>query len=412
MKLKTFIVALAALTAVPALAQSQRDREWQGDYKPYPYNFVSLQGGAQTTFTNYDNTKLFMPMGAVSVGRMFTPVIGARLDVSGWRNKGAFRETDQSYYYNAVTYDADLLVNLSNLIWKQRYHCTNLYFIGGLGLNYAWHNGDVNALAATGAVKAPYAWKNRLFHNFRAGVQVEQSLGKNLAVNLEVTANHLGDRFNSKVGAKGDWQVNALVGLSFKFGHKKRCCGNHGSCCKQTTEAMEIVPATPIEPEEVVEYVDSVVEEIVEEIPADTVVVVEEPVIVEEVPAVVEEVPAPKEEPAPVLEDVRQEIFFAKGSSVVSASEMPKVERLAKWMKDHPSAYVTLDGYADAQTGTAAINERLSKQRTAAVQKLLVNKYGISANRLTRTTSHGDRVQPFTNNDSNRVVITYAKETE
>ncbi|MBR1594604.1 MAG: OmpA family protein [Alloprevotella sp.] len=375
MKLKTFIVALAALTAVPALAQSQRDREWQGDYKPYPYNFVSLQGGAQTTFTNYDNTKLFMPMGAVSVGRMFTPVIGARLDVSGWRNKGAFRETDQSYYYNAVTYDADLLVNLSNLIWKQRYHCTNLYFIGGLGLNYAWHNGDVNALAATGAVKAPYAWKNRLFHNFRAGVQVEQSLGKNLAVNLEVTANHLGDRFNSKVGAKGDWQVNALVGLSFKFGQRTRSAA-------PTTSAI--------------------VQDLVEDAGAETAAA---PVVVEEEKPVVE----PEPEPEPVAVTKRENVKLHKVIFYdirMSDNEDPSaiLQQVADFMKQYKDVRVFAVGYADKGTGTPQLNAKYAQKRAQQFKEDLVNRYGVNAESIT-IDSKGDTVQPFDENDKNRCVI-------
>lgn len=45
--------ALALGVSVPAVAQTTEDDGL--DYKPYPHMFVGVQGGAQTTFTNYDN---------------------------------------------------------------------------------------------------------------------------------------------------------------------------------------------------------------------------------------------------------------------------------------------------------------------------------------------------------------------
>ena len=78
-------------------------------------------------------------------------------------------------------------------------------------------------------------------------------------------------------------------------------------------------------------------------------------------------------------------------------------------MKDHPTAKAVLTGYADAGTGNAEINRAISEKRTARVYKVLTEKYGISASRLS-TDYKGDTVQPFKNNDSNRVVIGIAKE--
>ena len=78
-------------------------------------------------------------------------------------------------------------------------------------------------------------------------------------------------------------------------------------------------------------------------------------------------------------------------------------------MKDHPTAKAVLTGYADAGTGNAEINRTISEKRTARVYKVLTEKYGINASRLS-TDYKGDTVQPFKNNDSNRVVIGIAKE--
>ena len=93
---KVFALAVLAVgIAAPAWAQeSNVDGK---DYKPFPHMFVGIQGGAQTTFTNYDNSKLITPITAVSFGGWFTPVVGSRLHVSGLWNKGGFRGAEQDF---------------------------------------------------------------------------------------------------------------------------------------------------------------------------------------------------------------------------------------------------------------------------------------------------------------------------
>ena len=77
-------------------------------------------------------------------------------------------------------------------------------------------------------------------------------------------------------------------------------------------------------------------------------------------------------------------------------------------MKENPKAKATIKGYADAGTGNARINARYAQERAEGVKKLLVEKYGIDASRL-EVSSFGDTVQPFSENDSNRVVIAVAE---
>ena len=63
---------------------------------------------------------------------------------------------------------------------------------------------------------------------------------------------------------------------------------------------------------------------------------------------------------------------------------------------------------ADAGTGNNTINDRLAKQRAQVVTKALVEKYGIAKERIS-TDSKGARVQPFAENNKNRVTIMIAK---
>ena len=163
---------LVATTAHTAFAQNCCSQK-----KDYPYAFVGVQGGAQTTFTNYKASKLITPIGAVSVGGMFTPVIGARLHVSGINEKGGLKSLDKTYDYKFVTSDIDLMLNLCNTFAPKKHHVLNAYLIGGFGLGYAWDNDDLHALSNAATENLTLAWKdNRLVHNFRVGMQLEAEL--------------------------------------------------------------------------------------------------------------------------------------------------------------------------------------------------------------------------------------------
>lgn len=382
--LKIFIagVLMSAFAVSPASAQENGK-----DYKPYPYNFIGIQGGGQVTFTNVPADKIFTPVGAVSVGRFFTPAIGARINVSGWQNKGGFKVatdngfSNRTYDFKYVTSDLDLMINLSNIIAPKKTHFFNAILIGGLGLSYAWDNDDFRQLTSMGVASESMAWDDdRLVHNFRVGMQFELNVAKHLGVNLEVTANNLHDRFNSKQNGHGDWQATALVGLTYKFGFRKRDASDAGThLAAQDYDAAR----------------------------SGNLAVTDAPKPVEE------KKPEPKPEPKPEVvkqpESTKVEIFFNINSSSVSAAEAGKLSAFAEWLKAHPTAKVRLTGYADAGTGSAAVNRTISEKRTASVQKMLIEKYGIEAGRIT-TDYKGDTVQPFADNDKNRVTIGVAQE--
>ena len=62
------LAAVALLFGVSTAAFAADDKE-----EFYPNWFVGIQGGVQTTFTNYESTKLLTPQFAVQVGRWFAP---------------------------------------------------------------------------------------------------------------------------------------------------------------------------------------------------------------------------------------------------------------------------------------------------------------------------------------------------
>ena len=73
-------------------------------------------------------------------------------------------------------------------------------------------------------------------------------------------------------------------------------------------------------------------------------------------------------------------------------------------LRHNPGVRIVIEGYADKGTGTHGYNQKLSDRRAAAVKDFLVGK-GIAASRIISVEGNGDRIQPFAENDLNRVVI-------
>ena len=81
------------------------------------------------------------------------------------------------------------------------------------------------------------------------------------------------------------------------------------------------------------------------------------------------------------------------------------IKEAADLMKSSSDAKITVTGYADKGTGTAAINKRLAKQRADGVAKKLTKEHGLDSKSII-VDSKGDTVQPFpADNDKNRCVI-------
>lgn len=343
-------LAIAALAmGVSATAGAQTATTDDGlDYKPYPHMFLGVQGGAQTTFTNYDNMKLITPTTSLSFGAFFTPVVGARLHFNGWQNKGGFKDATQDfkYDYKYVTSDLDLMLNLVTLFGRKNYYPVNLYLIGGIGLNYAWDNDDAYDYKAY----MPKAYeKDKFSHNARVGAMLDWNLHKNLSLNLEVNANSLRDRYNSKTNGRADWQLNAQVGLAVKFGYKK----------KEVKEEW----ATRID---TIWYDDVAL--------------------------------------TPRVEDgtITWNVFYKIRESDFNDPDA-QLNAIGQFLKDHRECKVTIKSYADVQTGNPKINMGYSQQRSEKAVKALVDA-GVDKNIITAE-YFGDTVQPFAENDKNRVSI-------
>ena len=317
----------------------------------------------------------------LGLGYQFSPVFGVRLQANGWQSKGGWngystslsvKPITKDYKFNYVAPGLDFMFNLSNLFagWNPNRVLNVVAFIGG-GANIAWANDEVNAIASDIATqygqvglsryRLDYLWDGTKINPFgRGGIGLNFRLSSAVSLVVEGNANVLSDKYNSKKAGNADWYFNALAGLRVNLG--------------KTNTKKEKEEPVYVAPEPVVE---------------------------------------PTPEPAPVIEEkkvepIRRDVFFVINSYKIRTTEEQKVKEIVDYLNANPEAKVTVTGYADAGTGNDRINDRLAKQRAESVVKTLVEKYNIPAARIT-SDSKGARVQPFAENDKNRVSICIAE---
>ena len=371
---KVILSGVVALSCVSASAQ-EADKT-VNVFTPHWY--AQAQVGGQYTLGEIGFGKLLSPNVQVGVGYNFNQVVGARLTLNTWQSKAGQNVAGNVYKWkwNYVAPMVDATFNLTNLFCE--YNPDRLVEVGvfgGIGANIAWGNDEAAdaqkaILAGPGKnlaeVQAPLEnlWdgtKTRFVA--RVGANVDFRVSDRVKLGVELSANTLSDKYNSKKAGNPDWYFNALVGVKVALGE---------------THTTKVIPAP--------KPVEKIIERIIEK-PA---------------PA-----PAPKVESKVVEENFRRDIFFPIGNTNIAKSQSTKIAEIVEYMKENPDAKITLTGYADKGTGSAAFNDKIAARRAQTVYNTLAAK-GVAKSRMIKQ-SKGCRVQPFEENDMNRVTICIAK---
>ena len=385
MKIKKIFMSCLLLAGV--LSASAQEEYPKTVYDHNPYWFIQLQGGAQYTLGEIDFKDLISPNVQIAIGRQFTPVFSMRLKANAWQSKaGIDAGTRPSWKWKYVAPGLDLTFDLSNLFcgFNPNRVFNFSVFIGG-GANIGWDNkaDEIKGIYTSQYKSAydagliseniDYIWDGTKIRAFgRAGIAADFRLSNAVSLGLEVNANTLSDRYNSKKAGNWDWYFNALAGLKINLGKT------------HTTRTIE----APKVPEKVIE---KVIERVVEK-PCP------QPAVVEPTHAV-----AQKKE-----DKFRRDVFFTIGRINISKAEQAKVKEVADYLKANPNSTVEVTGYADRGTGNPTINSRLSKGRAEGVANMLQRTYGIAKNRI-KVDFKGDTIQPFAKDIENRVSICIAE---
>jgi len=94
---------------------------------------------------------------------------------------------------------------------------------------------------------------------------------------------------------------------------------------------------------------------------------------------------------------VELEVEFAFDSSVVQNQYKPEIAEAADFLKQYHGTRATIEGHTDSR-GTDEYNQGLSERRAQAVVDVLVNDFGIDANRL-QAIGYGES-RPVASNDT------------
>ncbi len=379
MNKKTIIsLVLGCISVLPASAQNG----W----------FVEAGGGVQTIFSS-DAGKLHFgkrltPSYRIGVGKWITPAYALRLQVGGYAlngmstSEGLYLRDPQTnglvygshdpvidnvtvnpdgtyrHYLRYVNAHVDFIMSLSRLLFHNQ---SKFDVLPAVGFGYA------HAFAYRGTANT-----NSLTANF--SVAAKYSVLKCMDVNLEIASALMPDHFDGRItGRKYEPTLGATLGLTYRFNASKPYVRKERSK-KYRREAV----------------VDTVY--MVER-------VVERPVITERI---VEKPIAKKQEPFRLAS-----ISFAYASAKPAKKQDIVFENIVEYLKQHPSARIRLDGYADKATGNARTNLMLSIRRTDSVRNILIERYDIAPSRIDAQ-GIGCNAQPYEKNEHNRVVIVTA----
>lgn len=97
-------------------------------------------------------------------------------------------------------------------------------------------------------------------------------------------------------------------------------------------------------------------------------------------PVVAEPTPEPTPEPTEPVR-VELDVKFDFDKAVVKEESYSDIKSLADFMGQYPQTTTTVEGHTDS-VGTDAYNQKLSERRAGAVRDVLVNQYGVGAERV------------------------------
>ena len=381
---KTISAAFVLLVSVPAFAQTAEPKDTLADFTDeviYSENkhkvvtntfwdnwFISVGGGGLLYFGDHDRQLQFgewiSPTFDIAVGKWFSPEVGARLMYSGGAIRGATQASQESngvhslgsaiagkpdygYWlknsrFGFFNIHADVLFNLNNII--AGYKEDRIYTISpyiGLGVMRAYK----------APVATEFAGTVGLLNSFR--------VAKGLDINLDVRGALVADRFDGEVGGlrgrEGEGLLSVALGVTYKF--KERGWERTKTIIRHDNRTINDLR----DQIEDLKYQNEALKKALaerDEAKVDT--------IIQRINVA-----------APVM------VTFKIGKRNLSRRDRVSLGMLADVIKDTDESIVyTITGYADAGTGSVAINDRLSRERAEAVYDCLVNEYGVDADRL------------------------------
>lgn len=328
--------------------------------------FVNFGAGGEILFGNKDVNAKFKdrisPTFNVGVGKWFTPGLGLRLQYSGFQGRGFTADAENPYVDGSANADG---------YYPQKFKYMNLHADAMFNLNalFGGYNEsrvyEIIPYVGAGVVRN-YDSPRGVNIAVNAGLINKFRLSSAWDLNIELAFMGVENKFDRELGGKinADGVGSATIGLTYKIPHR-------GFTKPQA--ARQIISEGELRD----------MRSKMNQMAADNnklrneLAVAKTPVVVQEEVTVVDPDLAPRS------------VFFNIGSTKLAESELINLGFIADQMKEYPNMKFKVTGYADASTGSAETNRRISQQRAHSVVDALVNKHGIARNRFTAIEGEG-----------------------
>jgi len=351
--------------------------------------FIGAGAGGQIFFGDHNKQVKFAdkltPNFEFNIGKWFTPGIGVRAGVNGFKIKGA---TQNGSHSTGERYDGKP--------WEG-------YWLENQEFNYYHIHGDVlfnltNILAGYKADRfynvSPYVGLGWMVTNdepkqreVSANIGVYNTFRLSKAVNLtfDVRGGMVNDRFDGEVGGRrNEGSLSALVGLAYTF-NKRDWDRSKTTVISYDEEQLNALRRNVNELAQNNEALKKQLADAKHTTVTD--VVVEKQLLA-----------------APLL------VTFQINSSQVTNEARVNLGFFAKAIKaGNQNAVYNVTGYADKGTGTTAINDRLSKERAQAIRDVLVKEFGVASQQIKVSAAGGVDNMHYNDPRLSRAVVTYAE---
>lgn len=348
--------------------------------------FISAGAGLQTYFGDHnrqmDLGDTFTLAYSAQLGKWFSPGIGVRAGATGFDIKGL---TQNGSHSTGEVYDAsqglsvqkfkyhhihgDVLFNLSNIFggYRENRFYTFTPFVG-LG----W------MVTEDGPKQEEVSANIGFLNAFR--------LSNALDLTLDIRGAMVNDSFDGELGGRRqEGSLTGLLGLSYKF--KKRGWDKPVNTTTIQYDDQELnVLRNKIN--QLASDNDALLKQLADaKNNSITEIIVEKKVLA-----------------APIL------VTFPINKSTVSNEARVNLGFFAKIIKEGNADIVyNVTGYADKGTGTAKINERLSKDRAQAIYNVLIKEFQVSPSQLNMSHEGGVANMYYNDPRLSRAVITMAQ---
>ena len=345
---KLFLLFAAAVMAVSASAQTVTES------KTFDNFYIGINGGVMTKTTNHSWMKNLNSNAGLRIGRWFTPVFGLAAESNLYFNDhNAYQSSTFVRYMNTSLIGT---VNLNNWFAGYKGQPRTFEVIPVYGLGWAHSFGTANnwnALTSKAGIDFTFNLGSKKAWQFYVEPSITWALNGNGYQDVAYNIN------------KSGVQLNA--GFIYKF---KNSNGTHNFTIGKLRDQAEI------------DGLNSQINNLRNDLNGKDAQLSAKDQQIQDLKNALDECnKKPKYVKPATATNLQPTVLFQVGKSVVENSQMPNIELIAQYMKNHPDANVEIKGYASPE-GSKEINQKLSENRAEAVKNVLVKKYKIAADRL------------------------------